>query len=106
MLGRFANTYSFSSRLINEATFGVSDTLSHGKPAANPATWKNLGIPAPLQGQNGIGLEIGSTDLYTAFDQAFQQFTLNGVDTLSYTRGKHSLRMGAGITHMNIDAGG
>ena len=45
--GSFSNTYSFNSKLINEAIFGVNDTTSHSSDIPNPTTWNSLGIPAP-----------------------------------------------------------
>jgi len=104
--GSFSNTYSFNSKLINEAIFGVNDTISHATDTPNPTTWNSLGIPAPQQGENGFGLVVGSTTIWSAIQQDFQQFNLNFVDTLSYTRGNHALRFGGGLTRLDLDPGG
>lgn len=102
-----SNTYSFNSRLINEAIFGVNDTISHATDSPNPASWASLGLISPLaQGANGFGLGIASTVIWSAIAQDFEQFDLNFVDTLSYTRGNHALRFGGGLTRENLDPGG
>ena len=50
-------------------------------------------------------MQITSTTIWSAIAQDFQQFNLNFVDTLSYTRGNHALRFGAGLTREDLGPG-
>ena len=103
----FSNTYSFNSKLINEAIFGVNDTISHATDNANPMSWTSLGLISPqAQGAGGFGLSVSTTTIWSAIAQDFQQFDVNFVDTLSYTRGNHALRFGGGLTREDLDPGG
>ena len=105
-VGSLSHTFSFSPSLVNEAIVGINDTTAHSTDNANPTSWNSLGIPTPVQGSNGFGLSIaGSYLIDSPFQQRFDQFDVNFVDSLSYTRGRHSLRAGGGLTREHINIG-
>ena len=107
--GRFtsiAGTHAFSSNLINEFRFGVniiSDSLQNvAVPGTSPSALgitNGSGAPDMYRFQFSSGLQIGPfpNQLQSALSDAFVW-----LDTVSWTRGHHTLRFGGEIDHTSL----
>ncbi len=101
------NTHIFSPRVINEARFGFSRINGPSKPE-EPFTNAQFGINNPLAAQfpgmatiQVLGLfSIGST---TLADQKSTVETYTWSDMVSYSRGRHSLRLGGDVRRYEVD---
>ncbi len=101
------DTHIFGPRVINEARLGFSRIRGPSKPE-EPFTNAQFGINNPLAAQFAgmstiqvAGLfSIGST---TLADQKSVTETYTVSDTLSYTRGRHSLRLGGDLRRYQVD---
>jgi hypothetical protein len=102
-----ADTHVFNSHLVNEARFGFSRIRAISNPD-EPFTNAQFGITNPLAAQypglatievNGL-FTIGSSPL--ADEKSVTQ-TWQAQDTLSYTAGRHSLRVGGQFRRYDID---
>ncbi len=109
----FGLSYNFipNARWVNEARFGYVrfwQTILTADHAANPATVYgiNTGVTAPVNfgmpeidvdGFNQLGGNHGWPLLTTP------NRTLQGVDNVSYTRGKHTFRFGGEFRHGSTD---
>ncbi len=102
-----SDTHIFSPSMINEARFGFSRINGPSTPE-EPFTNAKFGINNPLAAQfpglatiQVLGLfSIGST---TLADQRSTTETFTWSDTLSYTRGRHLLRMGGDLRRYHVD---
>jgi hypothetical protein len=108
-LATLAWTSTISANLINEARFGynritsaiqadpTASLASVGMTRFNSAT--NPEIPLLITGD--IGPEFGGAS--TNFDQQFVDNTFNFADTLAWTHGKHTFRMGVEYRRYQIN---
>jgi hypothetical protein len=101
------DTQIIGSRIVNEAHFGFSRINAPSTPQ-EPFTNSQFGINNPLAAQfpgmatielNGE-FSIGSTPLG---DQRSTTENFQGSDTISYTNGKHFLRVGGDFIRNHID---
>jgi len=103
--GSIAETHSFSNTLLNEFRFGVnviSDAL------------QNVPVPGTAPAQLGINNGIGAPDMYRFQFNTWQlgpfpnqlQSALSDslvyLDTLSWTRGQHTVRFGGEIDRTSV----
>ena len=107
--GRFtsiAETHTFSNNLINEFRFGaniISDSLQNvAVPGTSPSALgitNGSGAPDMYRFQFSSGLQIGPfpNQLQSALSDAFVW-----LDTVSWTRGHHTLRFGGEIDHTTL----
>ena len=101
------DTHVFGPRVINEARFGFSRIRGPSTPE-EPFTNAQFGINNPLAAQfpgmatmQVLGLfSIGST---TLADQKSVVETYTWSDMVSYTRGRHSLRLGGDVRRYQVD---
>ncbi len=106
-VGSVTDTFSITSRLVNEATFGLNSSIVKS-PGHSPVTYPDLGITSPVQGAKFLAIRItGSYALASGFDTAANhQLAYNFNDLLSYTQGRHTFRFGAGFIRQHIDPSG
>jgi hypothetical protein len=102
-----ADTHVFNSHLINEARFGFSRIRAISNPE-EPFTNAQFGITNPLAAQYPGMATIEVTGLFTIgssplADEKSVTQTWQAQDTLSYTAGRHSLRMGGQFRRYDID---
>lgn len=106
-VGMFAETHSFSNSLLNEFRFGlnvISDSLANvpvpGASAADMGINNGSGAPDMYRYQfSSSGTQIGPfpNQLQSAVTHAYVF-----LDTLSWTHGKHSVRLGGELDHTSI----
>ncbi len=106
-VGSVTDTFSLSSHLVNEATFGLN-SASVKSPGQSPVTYPSLGIPSPVQGSLLLGISItGSYSLTSGFNTSGNHaLAYNFNDLLSYTLGRHTFRFGAGTIRQHVDPSG
>ena len=98
-------THVFSPTLVNEARFGyIRPYYAYINPFNNVALATQLGIPGvntPMEG--GLGI-IGSSfaGVGDAGPYEVPQKTLQVADSISWTRGNHSFKLGADIMHHQV----
>ncbi len=102
------DTHIFSSRLVNDIRFGFG-FISTGSTPQEPFTSAQLGISSPLS-----GLFPGMPEISVAnfFDLGANPFSDNGGiektysvgDTLSWQKGRHSLKVGVEYKHHDLSA--
>jgi hypothetical protein len=104
--GSIAETHTFSNNLVNEFRFGVNviaDSLNNvAVPGTSPAALgidNGYGAPDMYRFQFSSGLQIGPfpNQLQSALSDA-----LVYLDTVSWTRGHHSLRFGGEIDRTSV----
>jgi hypothetical protein len=104
--GSIAETHTFSNSLLNEFRFGVniiSDSLQNvpipGASATDLGISDGSGAPDMYRFQFSNGLQFGPypTQLQSALSDSFVY-----LDTLSWTKGKHSVRLGGEVDHTSI----
>lgn len=105
-----SETHLFSPTLVNDFRFGyvrINNSLINLPPAGVTAT--DLGIVRPTNGVTqsiykftlgSSGFQIGPTP---PADQFQTQNNYNFVETLSWVKGKHTLRFGGDYTRVNLD---
>ncbi len=101
------DTHVFSPSLVNDAHFGFG-FISTGSTPQEPFTAKQMGITSPL-GNLFAGMPEISVANY--FDLGANPFSDNGGiektytagDTLSWQKGRHSLKFGAEYKHHELD---
>jgi len=101
------DTHVFNSHLINEAHFGFNRINAPSTPQ-EPFTNAQFNINNPLAAQYPGLATIEVTGLFTIGstplgDQKSTVETFQWSDTLSYTRGKHFLRVGADVIREHVD---
>jgi Carboxypeptidase regulatory-like domain/TonB dependent receptor len=108
-LATIAWTYTISPNLINEARFGynritfsnmadpTASLASVGMTRFNSATFPEIPVLATFD----INPEFGGAS--TNFDQQDIDNTFNFADTLAWTHGKHTFRMGVEYRHYQIN---
>jgi len=102
-----AHTYTFSSALLNQAEFGFHRIAS---PTIQQEVfkWSDVGVRAsgsandfPAVGVNG-SLALGGNG--QGVDLIQNHFTFQ--DSVTYIRGRHTLRAGGGVTRSQVDLSG
>jgi hypothetical protein len=102
--GSLAHTYTFNSALLNEASFGFHRL---GTPTIQQRIfkWSDVGVRAsgaaneyPVAGVNG-SLALGGNG--QGLDLVQNHF--NFQDSLTYVRGRQTLRVGGGFTRSQVD---
>jgi hypothetical protein len=107
-----SETHIFSSRLLNQATFGynyVQNTMTSigqgqnlpqqwGLPGANEGNFETSGL---TQINLGLGFTSLGDRLFTPFLGGTEVFHFT--DTLSMIRGGHTMKMGGGVRRMAMD---
>ena len=112
-----SNSYAFSSNLVNQLVIGYSrQVLSNsqtqatvtvpGQSGAAPLTLAALGITAPPN--DNIRPEIGALGSFNVggngndgFNITQNNYTFS--DSLFYTRGRHSIQLGGGLSKQQIN---
>jgi hypothetical protein len=105
--GSVSDTYAFSSRLTNQFIFGINSTFTR-QTLEQPLSWATLGYPSVTGNPSMFSLVInGSYNGSANIVNNLWQFNYNFADLVSYTRGKHTLRLGGGLTreHLNLLGG-
>jgi hypothetical protein len=98
-------THIFSSSLVNEARFGYTRPYyAYINPFDNIPLATQLGIPGtntPLEGGLGI-ISAGFSGSGDAGPYEVPQKTYQGVDTVSWTKGKHTFKAGVDIMYHQV----
>ena len=103
-----AETHLFSPALVNDFRFGFV-RINNSLVNIPPVTVNDLGIDRPTNGitksiykftLGSSGFQIGPTP---PADQYQTQNNFNFVETLSWVRSKHTLRVGGEYTRVNLD---
>jgi len=101
-----AETHLFGSRLVNEFRFGFIhiNNIANNQPIVNVG---DLGINRPnsnlfqtIYKFTFSTFQLGPTP---GADQSQLQNNLTFLDTVSYVRGKHSIRLGGQVDRINLD---
>ena len=95
-----ADYYIFSPTLFNEAHFGFHRILGNGNPTTS-FKFSDVGIAEGAQNNDLPAISIGgSFNFGSSSPGQSAQNIFNFLDTISYTRGRHSFRLGGGITRI------
>jgi len=98
-------THIFSANLVNEARFGfIRPYYAYINPFNNVPLATQLGIPGtntPLEGGLGI-INSGFSGSGDAGPYEVPQKTLQGVDTVSWTKGKHTFKAGVDVMYHQV----
>ena len=95
-----SHTYSFSPHLLNQARVGFSRALTNLK-ATSPYKFSDVGITEDPQANDLPAIQIlGSINMGVGYPIQFAQNSYAFQDSLSYVRGRHSMRFGGGITRL------
>jgi len=102
-----SDIHVFNSHLVNEARFGFSRIRAISTPA-EPFTNAQFGITNPFAAQYPGMATIEVTGLFTIgssplADEKSVTQTWQAQDTLSYTAGRHSIRVGGQFRRYDID---
>jgi hypothetical protein len=98
-----AHTYTFSSRLLNQAEIGFHRTAA---PTIQQEVfkWSDVGVNAPVDGDFPAVAITGSMNLGgNGQGLNLNQKHLTVQDTVTYIRGRHTFRFGGGITRSHLD---
>jgi hypothetical protein len=95
-----AHTYVFNSQLLNEVRFGFTRLLGNLAPSS-PYSFSDVGITEGAQ-NNGLPTinVLGSINMGPSGPLEFTQNNYAVGDSLSYARGRHSMRFGGGYTFL------
>ncbi|MCI0420872.1 MAG: TonB-dependent receptor, partial [Acidobacteria bacterium] len=97
-----SHSYILSPNLFNEVRFGYKRTRSDGGGNA-PLNYSDLGVSAPAL--NTIpAYFIGSVRFGSGGGLQWLQNDYVAQDSLSYVRGRHAMRFGGGISHLQWDS--
>jgi len=106
-----AHTYTFSSHLLNVARVGFNNIVGSLAPHS-PYKFSDVGIAEAAQNNDLPSITIaGSLNMGPSGPLEFTQNSYSFDDSLSYIRGRHSMRFGGGITRLqnnlsNVRTGG
>jgi hypothetical protein len=94
-----AQTYVINSQMFNEARLGFHRSVTNFKAQA-PFNWSGIGVtPAAPQDNDLPNISIlGSFQISGGYPFDFVQNTYDFLDSFSYIHGRHTLRIGGGIT--------
>ena len=100
-----ADTYSFSSTLLNEARIGyVRTNTSTG--AVTPFKWSDVGVAEGIMSHNNElpSLSIaGSASIASGFPRTIAQNSFVFSDDLTFIRGGHTVHLGGSVTRLLDD---
>ena len=95
-----SHTYVFTPHLVNQAQIGFTRNFA-GTDQSFPVTYSDLGVTAP-----GFDIARANISVFGGFDEGgngqtviIGQNNYIGQDTLSWVRGRHSLRFGGSLTN-------
>jgi Carboxypeptidase regulatory-like domain len=97
-----ANSYAFSSNLLNEARVGYVRTRAQTS-AITPFEWSDVGVSEGEMSENNDlpSLSIlGSVSMASGFPRTITQNSFVFGDVLSLVHGSHTLRLGASLTRI------
>jgi len=100
-----ANTYAFSSNLLNQARIGYVRTRAQ-TAAVTPFTWSDVGVAEGEMSENNElpSLSIlGSVSMASGFPRTITQNSFVIEDVLSFVHGSHSVRVGGSLTRIQDD---
>jgi hypothetical protein len=98
-----AHTYIFNSQLLNEARFGYTHLLGNLVPTS-PYSFSDVGITEGSENNALPTVSIaGSLNMGPSGPLEFVQNSYAFEDSLSYVRGRHSMRFGGGYTWLGND---
>ena len=109
--GSITETHTFTNSLINEFRFGVniiSDRLSNQAPVTNAQVGIDLPTATGVNGQAGdpniyrLQFATWGFGAYPTQLQSALSDNLTWIDTLSWTRGAHQLRLGGEFDHVSL----
>lgn len=106
-----SHTYTFSSHLLNVARAGFNNLVGSLAPHS-PYKFSDVGIGEAAQNNDLPSITIaGSLNMGPSGPLEFTQNSYSLDDSLSYVRGRHSMRFGGGITRLqnnlsNVRTGG
>lgn len=98
-------THIFSPTLSNEATFGFHRT-NDNLVQHSPFTYSDIGVTVPPAEQVPSIAVFGLFTLGNGFPERFGQNTYTGQDSLSWVRGRQTLRLGGNITRFQLNESG
>jgi hypothetical protein len=92
-------TYVINSNLVNEFAIGYNRSFT-GNTASTAFNFSDVGIQGAPANENALpDIEIsGCCDLSAAYALQVAQNTYHLQDSLSYSHGRHTIRIGGGIT--------
>ena len=99
-------THIFSPRLLNDFRFSYSREVSHRGPSPNAVNAAAFGAALPFQPTPGSIQGVGVQGGFTFGDNPPGFFTRNnftGADDVTWTKGKHDIRVGGTIERSRID---
>ncbi|MGH9685137.1 MAG: TonB-dependent receptor domain-containing protein [Candidatus Acidiferrales bacterium] len=98
-----AYTYAFNSQLLNEVRFGYTHLLGNLVPTS-PYSFSDVGIAEGAQNNGLPTITIqGSLNMGPSGPLEFVQNNYAFEDSVSYVRGRHSMRFGGGYTRLQND---
>jgi Carboxypeptidase regulatory-like domain len=98
-----AHSYVFNSQLLNEARFGFTHLLGNLVPTS-PYSFSDVGISEGAQNNGLPTISIqGSLNMGPSGPLEFVQDSYAFEDSVSYVRGRHSMRFGGGYTRLTND---
>jgi Carboxypeptidase regulatory-like domain/TonB dependent receptor len=98
-----AHTYAFNSQLLNEVRFGFTHLLGNLVPTS-PYSFSDVGISEGAENDGLPTISIqGSLNMGPSGPLEFVQNSYAVEDSVSYVRGRHSMRFGGGYTHLSND---
>lgn len=98
-----AYTYAFNSQLLNELRFGYTRLLGDLSPTS-PYSFSGVGISEGAQNDGLPTISIqGSLNMGPGGPLEFVQNNYAFEDSVSYVRGRHSIRFGGGYTLLQND---
>ena len=98
----FAHTYIFNSNLLNEARVGFHRNFD-GFSAQAPFSWSGIGVAAAAQNDNLPCITmLGSYNICAAPSFSAVVDSYDFLDSVSYVRGRHSMRFGGGISRGRV----
>ena len=98
-----AYSYALNSQLLNEVRFGFTHLLGNLVPTS-PYSFSDVGISEGAENNGLPTISIqGSLNMGPSGPLEFVQDSYAFEDSVSYVRGRHSMRFGGGYTHLSND---